>query len=456
MRTGIITLIAIAAALTAGCSKENKEKGNSDPLPEQALAKEAYIYAFAAVEHNKAIYSTMAATTANAFIANTELFTYENTVVVSPNNDTFYSYAVCDLRYEPVVISVPLIEKRYFCLQLCDMFTNCPDYVSTLATGEGPGNYLIANSEWEDAPPPGIDKVIKIPATVVLVIGRTQVFGTDDENAGPIAKGYRAAALSRFTGTTPPSGDALTWTYPMYDSKTGDVEGFFRTFNDMVQYQILDAKDKTLMEKFKAIGLGAGKDFAKSQFSAEVWAAIEAGAKEAKAEIEAATGTIGKAVNGWHYAPANSGDWGTDYLTRAAAAWKYIYVNTPEEAVYLTVDNDSDGNPLNGANDYTINFNAEQIPDPQFFWSLTMYNDKGFLVENTEGRYNIKGGDELTYNPENPSLTLYIQKDNPGELYAKNWLPAPEGQFYMILRMYGPNEETIKGEAVIPAVVKTK
>ena len=446
----------LVIALTWGaCNDSEKEK---ESLSIQELTRDAYIYAFPAVEHNKAIWSTLEKfkTPVNYFIANTELFTHENTAVVSPNNDTYYSYAVCDIQNEPVIISIPLIRDRYFSFQLCDIFTNCPEYIGTLATGEGPGNYMIARSDWNGTAPAGIDKVIKIPATLVLVLARTQVFGPDDKQAGEIAKSYTAVSLSRFVGTTLPAGDAFAWPYEMYDAKTGDIEGFFRMFNAMVQYQILNSDEKVLMEKFKAIGLEPGKVFSKSNFSSEVWTAIEAGAAKAKAEIEAHTASIGKTVNTWDMSPDNAGDWGTDYMTRAAAAWKYIYVNTPQEAVYSTVNVDSENNTLIGTNDYTITFTKDQIPQVEFFWSLTMYNSSGFLVENTIGRYNIKGDDSMLTYHEDGSLTLYIQKESPEARHVSNWLPAPKGVFYMILRMYGPSEDAIQGKVMIPAVIKTK
>ena len=445
-----LSILILAAALSACCKPQDAIQKYHD------LAKEAYVYAFPAVEHNKVIWSilTQSQTPANKFLANTALFTYENTTVVSPNNDTFYSYAVCDLRHEPVVISISHIENRYFSLQLNDIFTNCPDYISTLATGEGPGNYMLASTDWDGNIPSNIDKVIRIPATVVLVLARTQVFGLDDAQAGQIARSYQALPLSQFAGTPPPSGEALSWPYGIFDAKTGGIEAFFKMFNNMVQYQILNDTDKALMKKYKAIGLGAGEAFSKSQFDPEVWAAIEAGATEAKVGIEAKINSIGSDINGWNFSPANAGRWGTDYGPRAAAAWKFIYVNTPEEAIYATGNTDSNKQPLTGSNKYTISFTPDQIPQVAFFWSLTMYNDKGFLAQNAIGRYNIKGDDKtLVY--DNGSLTLYIQKENPGEPYESNWLPAPDGQFYMILRMYGPSKEALEGSIIIPAIVKT-
>ncbi|MDR2919843.1 MAG: DUF1214 domain-containing protein [Tannerella sp.] len=452
----ILSFLAIALLLSAcGGSKSKQE---ITPRQAKELAKEAYIYAFPAVEHNKGIWAVLVKdkTPFNQFFANTQLFDPQHTSVVSPNNDTFYGYAICDIRNEPVVITIPKIEKRYFSFQICDIFTNCPEYISTLATGNGPGNYMLARSDWQGKTPEGIAKVIRVPATVVFTLARTQVFGPQDKEAAVLSTSYKVVPLSTFEGTTAPAGvTPLVWPAKPYDSKTGDIEGFFKEFNFMVQYQILSGSDKALMDKYAAIGLAPGKEFSKSEFKPEIWTAIEAGANEAKKEIEAKTTSIGKSQNGWNFSPGNAGRWGTDYMTNAAAAWKYIYVNTPEEAIYPTANVDNEGNKFSGANKYTLTFTREEIPQVKFFWSLTMYNDKGFFVANPLNRYNIKNIDKLTYGKDG-SLTLYIQKDNPGKAKESNWLPTPDGQFYMILRMYGPSEDAIKGKTVIPAVVKTK
>ncbi len=452
MKTRILSVLAFALLLTA-CG------GAKKATPEQAkeLAKEAYIYAFPAVEHNKVIWKILDnyQMAPNQFFANTELFTPEHTTVVSPNNDTYYTYAILDIRNEPVVISIPKIEKRYFSFQLCDIFTNCPEYISMLATGDGPGNYMIARSDWQGETPKEVDKVIKIPATIVFTLARTQVFGPEDKEAGVISKSYKAVPLSQFAGTKAPKGKAFTWPHKPFNSKSGSVEDFFKEFNLMVQYQILNSSDKELMKKFAIIGLGAEKEFNKAEFTPEVWTAIEEGANAGKKAIEEKTSSIGKNVNGWDFSPENAGRWGTDYMTNAAAAWKYIYVNTPQEAIYPTANVDSEGQTLTGENKYTMTFTKEEIPQVKFFWSLTMYNDQGFFVANPLNRYNIKSINELTYSRDG-SLTLYIQKENPGKTKESNWLPTPDGQFYMILRMYGPSDNAIAGKTVIPAVVKMK
>ena len=450
-----ITLLLIAATLLGACSS----KSALTPEEAKSLAREAYIYAFPAVEHNKAIGQMInsAGVPFNKILVEARLFTAADTTVVSPNNDTYYLPAVLDIRNEPVVVSVPEIAgRRDFMIQLIDIFTNCPDYISKLATCNGPGNYLVARADWNGEVPAGIDRVIRIQSTVVLALGRIQVYGAEDKDAETLAKQFDISPLSSYTKSAAPQSVSLKWPAQSYDAKTGDAEGFFSMFNYIIQYQLLNEADKALLEKYAAIGLGVGKEFGKANFSPEVWSAIEEGADEAKAEIKAHTDQLGRSVNGWQFSPQNAGRWGTDYMTNAAAAWKYIYVNTPEEALYLVGGVDNSGVRLDGSTGrYTLNFTKEQIPQAKFFWSLTIYGHRGYFMANELGRNTLNSASELVYEKDG-SLKIYIQKENPGAAKEANWLPAPGEEFYMILRMYGPTDDVIAGKWQIPPVEKAQ
>lgn len=454
-KTRTLCLLATALLLTA-CGNS---KSKLTPQTAKSLAKSAYIYAFPAVEHNKAIWEITTGTKRewNTIWVEPRLFSAKDTTVVSPNNDTYYCPGILDLRYEPVILSVPRVKgKRDFLIQFLDIFTNCPDYVSKLATGEGPGTYMIARPDWKGEIPTGVNGIIKVPATVVLVLGRIQVYGAQDKEAEILARQFKITPLSTFTRTPAPEAEPIRWTAKPYNSKTGDAEGFFRMFNYMIQYQILNEADKVLMDKYAAIGLGAGKEFSKTAFSPEIWRAIEEGAAEAKARIEAKVDNIGKKINGWQYSPENAGRWGTDYLTSAAAAWKYIYVNIPEESIYIISGVDADGNKPDGSSGkYALTFKKGRIPEAEFFWSLTIYGHKGYFMPNELNRNTINSSSEVKYGKDG-SLTIYIQKENPGKEKESNWLPAPNEEFYMILRMYGPTQEAITGKWQIPPILKVR
>jgi hypothetical protein len=77
------------------------------------------------------------------------LFTPEDTAVQTPNSDTPYSFFAADLRAEPIVLTVPEIEKeRYYSVQLVDLYTHNFAYIGSRATGNGAGNYLLAGPDW--------------------------------------------------------------------------------------------------------------------------------------------------------------------------------------------------------------------------------------------------------------------------------------------------------------------
>ena len=451
MKVRNLFLFFLALIVAVSCNDDD----NTDTAKIKAMAKEAYIYAFAAVENNKAIGQILNSNPngVNKFNCMTTLATPNDKTVITPNNDTYYGYAVLDLRYEPVVISIPEIDDRYFSIQLVDIFTNCPNYVKPIATGTGMGNYLVAPVDWEGVLPEGIDKVIPITSTIVFVLARTQALVVPDQNALDLQTKYKIEPLSQFTGGVAPDKTPLEWP-AIYSAKTGDVETFFNIFNYMIQYQVLTDDDVRLMNKYAEIGLEPGKEFKKELFDKETWSAIEAGAFEGREVLSIGTKNTNRNENGWGISPECSGKWGTDYLARALVAWQYIYVNTHEEAIYYTGMVDKDMNPLNGAaNRYTITFPPNGLPTPYFFWSLTMYNEEGYLSENSIKRYILNSSSALNTEADG-STVLYIQKENPGGGREANWLPAPDGAFYVVFRMYGPDDSIISGQYVLPGLEK--
>ena len=452
MKSKHLFLLFLAAVAAVSCN--NDETDNT-----RALAKEAYIYAFAAVENNKAIGQILALNPdgVNKFTCKTELATPNDKVIVTPNNDTYYGSGVLDLRYEPVVISIPEIEGRYFSVQLADIFTNCPNYVKLIPEKTGTQNFLIAlKGGHEGALPAGIDALVEVTSTVVFALARTQaLIGDTPEKAATLQAQYSITPLSQFLGSTPPENrEPLHWP-AVYDSKTGGIEEFFDVFNFMIQFQQLTDDDKQLMNRYAEIGLKAGEPFNKEQFAKEVWGSIEAGGLDGRETIEAGTKSTNQATNGWTSSPKNSGIWGTDYYSRALVAWQYIYVNTLEEAIYFTSMKDMNTNDYDGANyRYTLTFPKDGLPPNHHFWSLTMYTEAGFLSENSIDRYALSSTvNELNAEPDG-STTLYVQHDNPGGDKEANWLPAPNGKFYVVFRVYGPEQKVLSGDYILPGLVR--
>jgi len=132
-----------------------------------------------------------------------------------------------------------------------------------------------------------------------------------------------------------------------------------------------------------------------------------------------------------------------DWLMRAAAAKGGIYGNDAVEAMYPLTRVTASGETLDGSkHNYTITFAKGSLPPVNAFWSVTMYDGKTqFLIENPINRYLINSPmlSAMKTNSDG-SLTLYIQKDSPGKEKEANWLPAPAGPIYLVMRLYWPKE----------------
>jgi hypothetical protein len=159
-------------------------------------------------------------------------------------------------------------------------------------------------------------------------------------------------------------------------------------------------------------------------------------------------------VNGWMFT-TKTGLYGTDYLDRALITAFGLGANRPQDAVYPTSEVDADGKPYDGSRKYVMHFASKKdLPPVDAFWSLTMYNSDYFFVANPLNRYTLSSRNQLKENADG-SIDLYIQKDAPSKEKESNWLPAPDGKFILMLRLYWPKEKDpsiIDGSWKPPAV----
>jgi hypothetical protein len=215
--------------------------------------------------------------------------------------------------------------------------------------------------------------------------------------------------------------------------------------------------DSAAMTKFAKIGVGPGLKFDLSSFDTATQAALKEIPKMVIGYINEilTSGKLNKPVNGWNVAYKGFGNYGTDYDLRALVCYAGLGANIPEDAVYPATAKDSEGNPYSGSNKYVLHFAKGQTPPVHAFWSLTMYNNDGYFIENPINRYAIGNRNPLKYNADS-SVDLYFQNLSPGKDKENNWLPAPPGPFNLMLRMYWPADEFLSGNWTPPAVVKQK
>jgi hypothetical protein len=202
--------------------------------------------------------------------------------------------------------------------------------------------------------------------------------------------------------------------------------------------------------KVDKLGVKPGQPFDTGKLDAVAARSVEEGAKTALAAITGAAANVGAAdvTNGWSSDRA-LGRWGVDYGKRAVAAWNGIGINAPEDAIFLATRLDGQGRRLDGGHRYVLHFDKGRLPPAEGFWSLTMYDEKGRLVTNPIGRYNLGSDDRLTMNPDG-SLDVHVQAADPGD--QANWLPAPPGPFRLVLRIYWPRQEVLDGTWTPPGL----
>jgi len=455
-------LLALALSL-ASCDQkpdtisQAEKRVDAGPGPSiaetKALAEEAYVYAFPMIAAYKALYqfnvdksSSQYKGPFNQVESSANVFTYKDIAIVTPNSDTPYSMVQADLRAEPLVLCVPEMEKkRYYDVQFADLYSQTYGYIGSRTTGNGAGCYLLAGPTWKGVAPAGVKQVLRSETQFSLVIYRTQLFEPSDlDSVKKIQARYTAQPLSAFLKQPPPPPAPDIHWLPF-------SEEFFKTdfpaaLDFLLQFCPEVPQEKALRARFASIGIGPGKTFDFHELDLAHKAEVALGVKDGYAKIEKQRDNIGKNINGWLVGSAfgNRAFYNGNYLLRASSALAGIYGNIAEEAMYPLAKNNGDGQPLDGStHDYTLTFPAGQYPPVNAFWSVTMYDGKTqLLIKNPIDRYLINSPmlPRMKKNKDG-SLTLYIQKASPGRAKESNWLPAPDGPIYTVMRLYWPKAE---------------
>lgn len=438
------------------------------PTEARAIAKEAYLYGYPVVAMYKTLYTQAVDKGGVNFkapfnrIGNTaQVFTPKDTAFVTPNSDTPYSFVWMDLRKEPLVLTLPKIEdNRYYSVQMIDLYTQNIAYLGTRSTGNNGGHYMIAGPDWKGQQPVDIDRVVYSESNIAYALYRTQLFDEKDLNkVKQIQNGYKVQPLSSYVKQPAPTAvPKIEWPKPMATMTEGPQ--LFRYLNFMLAFAAPQDSEKELLARFAKIGIAPGAPFKVNQLTTEQRKALEDGIADAHAEFAA----FKKDKIDTHQ--VSSGDlFGSrdrlknNYLYRYAGADLGIFGNSTDEATYLSYFTDSEGKPANGArHSYTVHFAKDQLPPAEAFWSLTMYDAKTKqLVPNHQKRYLINS--RMLSNLKRDAdggLTLALQHHEPPKAEQSNWLPAPPGPFYAVLRIYLPKPEVGSGQWKLPPLTPLK
>jgi hypothetical protein len=380
--------------------------------------------------------------------------------VTAPNADTLYTTAFIDVGNEPWVISIPDMKDRYFLFPMLDGWTNVFQVPGKRTTGTKAQTYAITGPGWKGTLPAGV-KEYKAPTSIVWILGRIYCTGTPEDYAAVhvLQDQCKLVPLSAWGKPyTPPAGTVD----PSIDMKTAvreqvnrmDAVSYFALLADLMKRNPPAAADAPELSKVAKIGLVAGKDFDASKLNADFAKRIPQ-VGFGRIMLQFKVNKAVKDINGWAF-DTETGIYGTSYLNRALVTAIGLGANRIQDAVYPTSLKDAEGKEYSGANKYVMHFPKGKLPPVSGFWSLTMYDADYFFVANPINRYAISARQHLKTNRDG-SVDLYIQNESPGADKESNWLPAPEGKFVLMLRMYWPHQKSpsiINGTWAPPAVRK--
>jgi len=291
---------------------------------------------------------------------------------------------------------------------------------------------------------------------MMWLVGRTYSSGTEQdlEAVHALQDQYTLIPLAFFgkhftpeKGVVDPNIDMKTPPRDQIDNL--DAAKFFKRLSLLMKNNPSTPQDAPMVATLTRLGIVGDFDFSKLPKSvAEGLSRVPETAHKKIMGHYAAQ----KQANGWMVS-SGSGHYGTDYLQRALIAYIGVGGNLPADAFYPIARFDADGKLLNGANRYVMHFTKADIPpiNSKGFWSFTMYDNEYFLVPNSINRYALSSRDKFKQNQDG-SMDLYIQRDSPGADKQSNWLPTPDGEFILMLRLYWPKDEAINGAWAPPPV----
>ena len=381
-------------------------------------------------------------------------------VVVRPNFDTLYSSGWLDLTKEPMVVSVPDTGGRYYLLPMLDMWTDVFASPGWRTTGTEAGNFLVTPPGWSGTVPDGFTE-IKAPTPYVWIIGRTKTDGPADyDGVHKIQEGYKITPLSEW-GKEPvapevkidPSIDMKT--PPKKQVDTMPAGPFFAYAAELLKLHPPHITDEPIIAQLKRIGFEVGKSFDLDKADPAVKKGLASAPEDAQKLMAWKVPTLARIANYWSMNTDTMGVYGNYYLKRAIVTQLGLGANLPGDAIYPFNLADDTGKPLDGASNYTLHFDKDQIPPARAFWSITLYDNDGFQVANSLNRFAVSSWMPFHYNPDG-SLDLYFQNESPGADKEANWLPAPKGPYNLTMRLYAPKSEALTGRWNPPPVIKAQ
>jgi hypothetical protein len=464
--------------LVATCLILSTTIAKAEPITEQqahVIGVDAYLYFYSLVTMDLTRKQLTNVETGKGFggpmntFANVPAYpTAQDRAVVRPNFDTLYSSGWLDLTNEPMVVSMPDTSGRYYLLPMFDMWTDVFASPGWRTTGTQAQTLLIVPPGWrpdlrdrliDEFKLPKNTQRMDAPTPYVWIIGRIKTDGPSDYDAvHKLQAALKITPLSQW-GKRPepvafkPDPTVDMTTPPKLQVDRMPADEFFAYAAELLKLHPPHLTDQPIIAQLTKIGIEPGKSFDMSKVDPVIQRGLDDARHDAQMLMAWKVRSLARVANGWSMNTDTMGVYGNYYLKRAIVAQIGLGANLPEDAIYPINLFDVAHQTLDGANRYTIHFDKGAVPPADAFWSITLYDNDGFQVENNLNRFAVSSWMPFKYNGDG-SLDLYFQNESPGAEREPNWLPAPKGSFNLTMRLYAPRMEALTGKWNPPPVVK--
>jgi hypothetical protein len=453
-----VTCLALAAAASTTARA-------TEPAQDEALAYTAgvqtYINAFPMMDLYRTLWETSFDPkrghdrTLNEFFIFDRLITSKDDWVVTPNEDTIYSRAFLDLRKEPIVLVIPPTTRQYW-VPISDMrhdFDAAPSWDTLGARG---GAFALCAPGWQGVLPEGVQR-IDMGTPLGWMLPRFAVDGEADLPAAvALQEQVQLVPLSQWgaANVARPKPDPAE--FPRFTrADLTNAKAYFTTLNTLLRLspRLGNPMDEAIAGWLREIGMDPATRFDWDKLSPQARRGLERAAADGHRIIADRMPRAVPIVNNWQLARLDKRKSG-DPVIAAAAAMLGLLWNPREVSTYDVAFVDGAGTPLDGSNRYVVRFSP--TPPVNAFWSMTMYSAQTMIfVPNALNRYSVGDRTKGMVYGKDGSLTVYLQANEPTDPVERaNWLPAPQGRFYLVTRHYSPKSPIVTGDWLPPPVTK--
>jgi hypothetical protein len=335
-------------------------------------------------------------------------------------------------------------KERFYTSQWDDYWGYVLDNPGSVNDGNDGISVLLASPSWKGNLPKGVARVIQGETDFLGTLTRTQIIGGQEDlwKVKEIQETYKLEPLSSFAGT-PASKPAPAIHWPKWTEGDETKEAYWTYVSFLLPFVTPNPDDQVMYEALARLGIESGSTWDPGTMDPAVREAMQKGLEDGCAEMK-------KLSEGGIDAAKFFGTRkrvGTNYMDRALGVYMGIFGNVKEVSVYLSMPADATGKPLDGSKSaYTLTFTKEQMPPVDYFWSITMYKlPQRWLAENPIDRYSIGSATTGLKMNDDGCLMIYVGKESPGKDKESNWLPAPDGPFWTVMRCYGPSQSIVDG-----------